>query len=279
LILPQTSTRHDRPAARNPITLAGIGHRDLEARLQLSGSPFVFNATAPSDLTVRVQGQGSDAFVQLLDAGGNVVSSQPLASTSDVQVIGSHGDDRLTVAAGAINALPISFAGGAGSDTLAGPGLDLTWNVTAVDAGKVGKAAFTAVENLLGAAGNRDNFVFAANAGLSGVVAGGDAGFDTVVLNGKYDAVGYEVSGRTSGAIRLDGQAVTFDGMEPVKFTEDPGTFTYKGTAGADTINIHQVVVGDGSVQMEISGTGLDRQGREGPGRGRRQGVGHRQHR
>lgn len=88
------------------------------------------------------------------------------------------------------------------------------------------------------------------------MVAGGDAGFETVVLTGKYDAVGYEVSGQTSGVIRLDAQAVTFDGMEPVQFTQDGGTFTYKGTAGDDTINIHKVVGGDGTVQMEISGTG-----------------------
>jgi hypothetical protein len=44
--------------------------------------------------------------------------------------------------------------------------------------------------------------------------------------------------------------------MEPVQFTHDVGTFTYKGTAGDDTINIHKVVGGVGSVRMEITGTG-----------------------
>lgn len=150
LILSQPSSENHRSAAWAAGSFADIGHRNLKALeplLQLSGSPLVFNATAPGDLTVRVQGVESDALVQVVDASGNVVSSRPLASTTEMRVYGSDGDDRLTIGAGGINALPISFAGGAGNDTLTGPQVDLTWNLTGVNAGTVGRASFAQVEN------------------------------------------------------------------------------------------------------------------------------------
>src|SRR5262249_36227875 len=95
-------------------------------------------------------------------------------------------------------------------------------------------------------------FVFTQGGALSGTVEGGAGGYDTVVLTGAYSTVAYKVTGPQSGEMILDGQLLRYAGMEPIQFTQSAGVFTYTGTAGDDTIQLHGIAGG----MMAISGTG-----------------------
>src|SRR5207253_6114166 len=70
------------------------------------------------------------------------------------------------------------LTGSSGVDTLIGPNLTNTWQITASNAGKVGTFTFTAVENLTGGAGN-DTFKLSNGKGVSGLIDGG-GGPDTL---------------------------------------------------------------------------------------------------
>ena len=59
----------------------------LEPRVLLSGNPLAFNSDDAFDLTLRIDGQGDTAVVQLVDTGAQVVASQLLVATSEVQVL------------------------------------------------------------------------------------------------------------------------------------------------------------------------------------------------
>ena len=111
------------------------------------------------------------------------------------------------------------------------------------------------MQTLQGASDSKDTFLVEANGRLDGAVRGGDGGYDTVVLNGVYKDVAYEVTGAQSGVISLDGSALRYDGMEPVQFTQAAAVFTYFGTTGSDAITLSDVddVAG---VQMQIAGPG-----------------------
>jgi hypothetical protein len=185
-----------------------------------------------------------------------IVAEQDLDRTSQVVITGSDGDDRFTVAAALSSSIAISFEGGAGSDTLvgrdvdsvwqltgageghvggiqftnvenleggaaadtlAGTSDDTTWSVTGADSGSVLGVAFSGVENLQGAAGNEDTFVFEDGGSLSGIIAGGDAGFDTLDIRfSAVDTMIYEATGPDSGSVDSDGNVIGFVGLEPV---------------------------------------------------------------
>ena len=127
---------------------------------------------------------------------------------------GSDADDFI-VEAGAT--LTQGLDGGAGNDNLFGPAPDTTWNVTGDDSGDVAGVAFSGIENLTGAADNEDTFFFEGNGNLSGVIEGGDGGFDSLELvGGVFSAVVYEAFDSHSGTITRDGQLITYAGLEPI---------------------------------------------------------------
>ena len=144
----------------------------------LEPRPFVFDADEAFDLMLNLIGQGAATSLELLDRESKVVASQALAVTSTVQIFGSDQDDRLRLDVDASFNLPVHFDGGGGSDTLVGPDVERTWTIDGADAGTVGSATFTGVENLSGGVDNEDTFVFEAGASLSGRLEGGDGGFD-----------------------------------------------------------------------------------------------------
>lgn len=110
-----------------------------------------------------------------------------------------------------------NLLGGAGEDTLGGPAEDTTWNLTGDGEGDVAGFAFKGFENLVGAADNEDTFVIGAAGAISGVVDGGDGGFDSMVVeDGGFQTIAYVATGPTSGSVIRDGEAIVFTGLEPV---------------------------------------------------------------
>ncbi len=124
-----------------------------------------------------------------------------------------------------------TVVGGAGSDTLSGPAADTDWTIDGADSGNVaGVTFFSGIENLTGAADNEDTFTFTATGSLSGVVAGGDGGFDSIIFSGSYSEVAYDALGPDSGTMLLDGMLLTFTGMEPITLSGTPtDTITFSG--------------------------------------------------
>ncbi|MBW1683398.1 MAG: hypothetical protein JRJ83_18660, partial [Deltaproteobacteria bacterium] len=132
---------------------------------------------------------------------------------------GTEGQDRLTVdlSETILEALPVTFDGGGGEDTLEGPGADVVWRIDGQDTGLLLDLRFEGVENLLGASGNEDTFVLAEGGSLSGLLDGGPGGFDTLVIEGGvFDTVRYAPTGADSGIIDLDGNVLRYAGLEPI---------------------------------------------------------------
>ena len=147
-------------------------------------------ASAPSDWAVAPTGAGAEHAISVAATDTDIVvtvdgtaTTRSAASVSSVTITGTDGADTLTIESTAV-AIPITFAGGAGADTVRGPSGDSTWTISGAGAGTVGAVSFTGVENAVGAANNKDTFVFGPGGALAGTVDGGDAGFDTLVVNG-----------------------------------------------------------------------------------------------
>jgi Ca2+-binding RTX toxin-like protein len=112
--------------------------------------------------------------------------------------------------------------GGQGTDTLKGPAEDSTWTVTSANAGSVGGVGFSGFEDLQGSADNEDTFIIADGGSVSGLLQGGDGGFDTIVIaDGDYSVKVYTVTGPDSGSISLDGTLIEYAGFEPL-VDQDP---------------------------------------------------------
>ena len=164
---------------------------------------------------------GAD-FAGSLDGGGGTDDLDYSAASSTVTV---------DLAAGTATAL-LGFSnveavkGGTAVDTLKGPSQDATWRLNGPDAGDVsGVLSFSGFENLEGAAGNADTFVFGAAGALAGSVAGGDGGFDSIVLDGgSFDEVSYLSTSPDSGTITRDASVVVYRGMEPIQDVTVVGT-------------------------------------------------------
>ena len=127
---------------------------------------------------------------------------------------GRGGDDVFDVADLGIQ---VELFGGDGNDTLVGWRADSVWLITSADAGTRGEQRFAGIENLAGAAGNQDRFVLTADGVVSGLIDGGDGGFDTLELaGGVFDHLVYETTGAQSGRLSRDALAVAFAGLKPV---------------------------------------------------------------
>ncbi|NIQ03521.1 MAG: LEPR-XLL domain-containing protein, partial [Nitrospinaceae bacterium] len=147
---------------------------------------------------------------------------------------GGDADDFFLEDAGSLDG---GLSGGAGDDTLYGPSPDTTWNVTGTNAGNVAGVSFTDTESLTGAADNEDTFVIGPGASVSGLIEGGDAGFDTIVIQpGDYTEKIYTATGPQSGSISLDGTVIQYAGVEPLTDLDgDANIIVFNLTAGNDT--------------------------------------------
>ena len=173
--------------------------------------------------------------------GGADADSFTFSEGADIAgtVIGNAGSDVLDYSAtisGVFIDLTVKEAetvvGGTGSDTLSGPAADTAWTVDGADSGNVaGVTFFSGIENLTGAADNEDTFTFTPTGSLSGVVAGGAGGFDTVVFDGgTFDTIIYNATGSDSGTINFDGTMLTYAGMEPIVSNNNANNLIFQGT-------------------------------------------------
>ncbi|MDF2555737.1 MAG: cya 4, partial [Microbacterium sp.] len=183
--------------------------------------PAAADAIAPAPWTVTVSGR----IVVRVEGGDLVIGQErrPLASVTALSIFGSGGDDEVVFDAAALAALAgiaVSFAGGGGADTLAGPSVDTRWIVTGAGSGAMlaggASVSFAGVEQLQGAAGSDDTFVIEAAGSIAGV-DGGPGGFDTIsVASGASGSVASLVTGPQSGVVTRDGDTTTYGGLEPV---------------------------------------------------------------
>ncbi|MCW2962871.1 MAG: Parallel beta-helix repeat, partial [Actinomycetia bacterium] len=215
----------DPPAASDPATT----------------TPPVTPPPAASVWQVGVAGSGTHSIVVGLSGGqvnvtiDGTTASRAASAVSGLALAGSAGDDTLTLDASA-SALSIAFDGGSGVDMVVGPGSDTTWKVTGAGAGSVDQLTFTGVENLVGAADNRDTFVFAPGGTLAGGIDGGAGGYDTLVVDGTRQTVSSNSTGPQSGSVTADGSVINYAGLEPVSVAAND--VTINGTSGDDTITV-----------------------------------------
>ncbi|MCA9051406.1 MAG: LEPR-XLL domain-containing protein, partial [Planctomycetaceae bacterium] len=193
--------------------------QELERRLLLSADPF-FTAVRDSELVLRASG----TELQLFEAAHpeTPVAARPLSAISNGARIDAAEHSVVLTIDSSVPVLPggIEFDGGSGTSTLAGPSLDTLWTVDGFNRGYLsspGFVRFQNVENLQGAADNDDVFQVLGNGALSGLLHGGDRGFDTLVVEGmSVDHIGFSASSPDAGTITLDTTVIHYAGLEPI---------------------------------------------------------------
>ncbi|MFL5521778.1 MAG: OmpA family protein, partial [Gemmatimonadales bacterium] len=161
---------------------ASFAMEPMEPRMLLS-SDLVFTVAAVHD--IRVESDSTD--ISIVDvATDTAITTKAIADTSAVRIVGSAADDTIRVDLTTDFDLSIFITDTGGSDTLEILTADaVQWTVTANDAGSsdaAGGIRFSSIENLVGAAGNRDTFLFDSVGDLTGSADGGTGGFDTVMF-------------------------------------------------------------------------------------------------
>ncbi|MEM1316299.1 MAG: LEPR-XLL domain-containing protein, partial [Pseudomonadota bacterium] len=220
----------------------------LEPRILLNADVLALDMAALSperrdaDLLVRMleetqQQQDASVVVQRVEVldrdGGALLAFGDLSEISAVSILGGEGDESVIVDAASFGdaLIPeLTFDGGGGLDLFGLQGADdMIWTIDALDSGSamegLNRFIFSDVENLEGAAGNEDSFVVVGDAGLSGLVEGGDGGFDVLTFEGGgFQSLNYQVDGPQSGVILRDDDPLAFSGFEPIFVTPANGT-------------------------------------------------------
>ncbi len=196
--------------------------------------PADWLVVAPDGVVHAIEVKVADGNIDLTLDG--VISSKSVSSVAKLAITGGNLADTLTIDSSVVTSgIQVLFDGRAGVDRIRGPPATLTWTLTAPGTGTVGSVSFTGVEDLEGAVGNEDTFVFEAAGSLTGTVDGGDAGYDTLVIHGgDYAVVTSTVTGPQSGVIALDSQQITYAGLEPILIS----------TGSADRRGLHPLLGG-----------------------------------
>jgi len=179
-------------------------------------------------------------------------------ATSTVEVVAPASTWTVSGATGSVaGPLTLSFtnvlaikATGAGH-TLVGPSTNSTWTVNGPGAGTLGTLSYSGFTNLTGAPNNQDTFVFKPGGTLAGTVDGGAGGFDTLVIDGQRGSVVSNPTGPNSGTLVVDGQTITYAGLEPVDISA--ASVTVNGTSGNETLLVHQHPSDSTKVQVTSS--------------------------
>ena len=165
----------------------------------------------PPGSTISIAADGAELLVTV----DGVTTRRPLAA--GLTISGGEGDDVFAID-GSIS-VPVALEGGGGTDVLRGPASDTVWTVGGPGSGSVGAVAFSGFEELLGAAGNEDTFVFEPGGAIAGTIDGGAGGYDTLVLSGNRGSVRSNPIDRSSGSLVVDGTAIAYAGLEPIEIS------------------------------------------------------------
>ncbi len=210
------------PAA--PPVLQGAVAIVDSANITLQNFVYAQTITVENSSGVTISGTAGDDQITVAAVGG-----------SQVAVEAEEGDDEIDLQQ---SEEAVAVDGGPGVDTLIGPLLDAAWEVSAPGAGDLNGGAFRDVENLHGAADNRDTFIIHPAAEIA-LLDGGAGGFDVVSLDGgAFQQVIFDVSGPDSGAIHYDGKSLVYRGMEPVACSTCNGDVVFNGTGEADQVTL-----------------------------------------
>ncbi|MBN2061399.1 MAG: LEPR-XLL domain-containing protein, partial [Deltaproteobacteria bacterium] len=234
----------------------------LEPRLLLSADLSFTMSGSANDIKILLDNaDGTDRLLLVDNTDDFILHTQLLSETSNVEIFGSEFDDDLTIDMGSsrlLEDLSILFtdASGADSDLLKILGGDRTWDIIGTDTGSSGLIDFTGIENLAGGPDNQDTFVFHEGGSLSGALEGGFAGFDSLVMEGgNYDMIEFTPASPDSGTVNLDGNIITYTGLEPV--LTNAGTSTdvvFNMTGGDDSASLSSPTAGT----LQISGASFE---------------------
>ncbi|TWH39301.1 beta strand repeat-containing protein [Dulcicalothrix desertica] len=221
---------------------------------KFSGNSLSFLGTERVDnLYLKV---GADQIFEFSTDGVNFAQVDGLTLSADTKIsvdLGS-GDDGLYVDSSLVNALKstgakLSFDGGQGNDTLFGPNLDTTWNITGYNSGNFDSIEFRGVDNLKAAANNYATFVFTPDGNLSGVADGGDGNLGTLVIEGgTYNTTKFIAFGPHSGEIYLDSKIIRYAGLAPIFDNTVTADRVFTATDGDDQILVTRAATGQTSI-------------------------------
>jgi acrosin len=207
----KSSTAGLSPFAINYANLSSLtinggsgGLNTYDVQSTAAGTPVILNAGSGSNDAVIVGSGGSTSTLDAIQ-GGLTVNSQTSLTALQINDMGSmaghsytvtvntlsrsgtalitydpvtslmiragSGDDALAVVSTA-SGTPVTFDGGGGANTLIGPNLPSTFDITSNNAGTVGNVTFSSVQNLVGGSA-ADTFKFHTGAGVSGTINGG----------------------------------------------------------------------------------------------------------
>lgn len=230
-----------------------IGDGTDEVAISVSGTDSVNDrAAALQRLYSDATGHGNTLRLSAPDGAasgmGAILSDSMIdytfvAPDETLTIEGGAGDDTFAVD-GVADALVdrVLLSGGAGTDAVVGPPTaTLAWNITGADAGDVAGVSFVQVENLQGQADNEDTFVVSEGGSLSGILDGGDGGFDSLVLSGgDYETITYKAFDLHSGTITRDGDVIRYAGLEPITDNMSATDRVFDLTELSDTAELTQ---------------------------------------
>ncbi len=220
-----------------PVALAGSTVQavaDAPAGWTVTGTVLtVVTPDSGGDVVVRVD--PSTGALEVVDANG-VVHVVPGTITA-VAVVGGAGDDRLTVQGAGALPVTLSYDGGAGHDELVGPAqAEVAWTVDGPGSGAVAGVVFSGLEDLTGAAGNRDTFVLGPASIVPGRLEGGDGGYDVLVVEGSYTSLVFEAMGPDNGTVITDGRVIRYAGLEPITVSVPAAVMVITASSAADDL-------------------------------------------
>ncbi|MEO6652442.1 MAG: hypothetical protein ABIP17_07290, partial [Ilumatobacteraceae bacterium] len=188
------------------------------------------------DATIRYDAATNS--IQVVAADG-AVDSLPLDGVTAVEVAGGAADDTITVDASLADA-PVTVAvdGGSGSNLLVGPTSDTAWTISGPDRGSLLGVAFNGFGSLRGSAGNEDTFLLEVAGSLTGAIDGGDAGFDSLVVDGPHGSLQSNPIDAHSGTLTIDGVLLRYIGLEPITIS-GTSSITITGDGADNTIDVH----------------------------------------
>ena len=195
--------------------------------------------------------------VQVVDQSNNnaVLAFGDLSDISAISIQTGAGNTSLTIDAKSFagqTAPAISFDGGSGQNNIIFDNSTPTnWSLTGQNSGTVSgngvTASFQNVANLTGAATSNDTLTVQQGGSLSGTFDGSGGNDSLVFDNGPHQAAAYTI-GSQSSTITLDGQSLTFAGLESVDIG-DPLSFSLVSSP-----NVHAELSQSGT-NLVLSGT------------------------